>query len=127
VTEPEEMAVLRQLAAAFPVPDGRWHAFSDEIHGCREDFAAALDVIAGDPAATAALLDALAGRATTRRVGDPALERAAARLAALPAPEGRHPFVDDIFPGLEGMHAALAALAASPAAASNFASRRPAT
>jgi hypothetical protein len=48
------VAVLRQLAAAFPVPEGRWHGFSDEIAACRDDLTAAVEAIAGDDAALAA-------------------------------------------------------------------------
>jgi len=54
----------------------------------------------------------------------PELAAATARLEALPVPEGRHPFVEDIAPALEGMQAALAALAASPTTASKFSAAR---
>lgn len=124
MTEPEEVVVLRQLAAAFPVPDGRWHGFSEEIAACRADLAAAVESIAGDETALAALRRGIDGDTAAPRPGEPELAAAVARLEALPAPEGRHPFVDDILPALEAMHVALAALAASPAAASAFAQAR---
>ena len=54
MAEPEEIAVLRQLVAAFPVPDGSWHGFADEIAACRDDLAAAVEAIDGDEPALAA-------------------------------------------------------------------------
>lgn len=79
--------------------------------------------IASDETALAALRSALEGAAAAPP-GEPEPAAAVARLAALPAPEGRHPFVADIFPALEGMHAALAAVGASAVATLGFARRR---
>jgi hypothetical protein len=124
MAEPEEIAVPRQLVAAFPVPDGSWHGFADEIAACRDDLAAAIEAIDGDEPALAALQALLESGSAAPPSSRPELAAAAARLEALPAPEGRHPFVDDILPALEAMHAGLAAVAAGPAASSAVARRR---
>jgi hypothetical protein len=99
MAEPEEIAVLRQLAAA-------------------------IEAIDGDEPALAALQALLESGSAAPPSSRPELAAAAARLEALPAPEGRHPFVDDILPARVAMHAGLAAVAASPAAISEFARRR---
>jgi hypothetical protein len=124
VDDPSEIVVLRGLVSSFPVPDGRWHGFSNHIEACRDDFAAAVEAVAADEAALEALQAALGDGPTPRRTAEPAVTDAEARLAALPSPEGRHPFVEEIYPALEAMQAVLAAVAASPTAASGFAARR---
>jgi hypothetical protein len=101
---------VRELARRCPKPAGAWHAFKATILGRFDDLELALEAtIGGDVAA------GLRG---------PALAGATERLSSIVIPVGRHPFLDEVVPTLEAMHAALAAVAAMPDAAAEFERRR---
>lgn len=120
----ETIEVLRELAARFPIPEGRWHRFVDRMVACRRDFEEAVEALAADEAAQAALERLIDESVFELPDGAPADLRAAlARLDGLPVPEGQHPFIAEIVPTLEAMRVTLCALAASPRAAAAFAAR----
>lgn len=101
-----ELDELRRLCGQLPVPDGTWHPGAAAIAAVRRDFEWALDRCARLPAALA-----LVGDVDIDSSGaDPELVAAWERLRALPLPEGRHPFLDEIAPALEAATATLAAL-----------------
>jgi hypothetical protein len=111
---------LRALAAAFPVPEQRWHAHVPEMRACMRDFRAAIRALDADPRAQEELDRLLDGSPPADAAPAPVPE-ALARLDKLPAPEGEHPFVAEILPTLEAMRVVLHAVAASPVAARRFA------
>ena len=115
--EPDEaVAVLRELGRAFPRPDPRWHPYVEEIRTCLRDLEAAVGALERDPAAAAALDDFIERDVRPVPSESDAVRAAYARVDALPAPEGQHPFVAEILPSLDAMRVALAAVDASPAA-----------
>lgn len=115
--------VLRELAAAFPVPQPYWHAYVAEMRGCLRDFEAAISAIEADGPA-ARVLDQLVESAAPDppvAIEPGPLADALGRLARLPAPDGEHPFIAEIIPTLRAMRAALLAVDASPVATRLFA------
>jgi hypothetical protein len=114
---------IRQLARRCPKPAGTWHPYTATILAAFEDLELALDALAAALDGEAALEAAIAGEVAARSPGQ-TLAEATARLSSIVIPEGRHPFRDEVVPTLEAMHAALAAVAATPAAAAEFERRR---
>lgn len=112
-----DLALLRRLLAAFPVPGAAWHAWAEAIGEVHADLEAAVGVAGEHPAVPAAAPAAAAGT----------LAAARARLAALPRPDGRHPYLDEIEAALAALGGLLGRIAAVPAAADAFAHRRDAT
>ena len=115
--------VLRELAAAFPVPQPYWHAYVGEMRGCLRDFEAAISAVEADGRAARVLDQLVESTAPDPPVTiEPGpLGDALGRLARLPAPDGEHPFIAEIIPTLRAMRAALLAVAASPVATRLFA------
>lgn len=106
------LEALHDLCARLPVPDGRWHPHVAAIAACRADFASALSLVADDPEALR-LLDRLVDGAAAAEFDparSPELAAAWERLDALPVPEGRHPFLDEIMPALDAYRLLLIAL-----------------
>lgn len=97
---------LRRLCERLPVPEGTWHPGAAAIAAVRRDFEWALERCAARPEALT-----LVGEVDFDPAGaDRELAAAWERLRALPLPEGRHPFLDEIVPALEAAEATLAAL-----------------
>jgi hypothetical protein len=116
------LAELGAIWAKVPIPAGNWHPWLEEISQLGADVRAALAVVAADEDA-ASELERLLGEdepPTTADDEPDALGAAIRRLAALPRPEGKHPFLEDLLPGLEAAELLLAAAASSPAARRRF-------
>ena len=109
----ELLAELRTLAERFPLPHPLWHRYVPQLHETVVDLTAALDAIAGLPAAQDALLTQVEGEADypAEDAGGATVAAARGRLRALPVPQGEHPYLDEILLTLEAAEAALAALA----------------
>lgn len=90
---------LRELALQLPIPVERWHPYVQLIVAVRDELLAELDHV--DDARLAALLE--------EPLPPP---RPGSALAALPVPDGQHPFLDEIVPFLEA--AALVQAASLP-------------
>lgn len=114
---------LRAIWARVPIPLGPWHPGSDAIRRVDADVRTALDVLAADEGAAASLAALVEGD-RTRVNGSGAIGDAVAGLAALPRPDGKHPFLEDVMPGLEAAEAVLAAVALSPAATARYEAQR---
>jgi hypothetical protein len=116
---------LRRLCERLPLPDASWHPFAGLIGQLRADMGVALDVCAERPALRSVLAEVVAGERSL--VFDGGAERelteAHRRLHALPMVEGRHPFIDEIVPTLEGAEALLVCLSCDSQAAADFAAR----
>jgi hypothetical protein len=105
----EELALVEELRAVWagvPIPTG-WHPGAAAIARLDEDVRAAFAVLAEDAAARAALARILEGE--PGRSVEP--RGALARLRELPRPDGKHPYLAEIMPGLEVAEAVLAAVA----------------
>jgi hypothetical protein len=101
-------AELRALAERLPVPADAWHPHVASIRAVRDDLLAGLDLLERLPDGEARLAEAIeAGEAATP--GTP--------LAALPVPEGEHPYLGEILAALEAARAVQAALGAASLAA----------
>ncbi len=103
---------LHRLCDGLPVPQESWHPYVPLIRACRVDLELALALATARPGA-ADLAEALVAgelRLEFDRDSTPELAAAYDRLEALPAPSGRHPFLDEILPTLEGLRALLVAL-----------------
>jgi hypothetical protein len=96
---------LRALAERMPVPAEEWHPHVALIRRVKEELLDALDEIEQDPTAAAALVQLV-------ERGEPATATTRA-LAALPVPQGEHPFLDEILPVLDLARLARQALAAA--------------
>lgn len=96
------LAELRRLCERLPVPGADWHPHAAAIGAVRRDFERALGVCAAHPELLDGILD-----------GGDAGSDALTRLDALPRPEGRHPFLDEILPALDAARATLVAVARS--------------
>jgi hypothetical protein len=120
----EAVAVLRELARSFPIPEPGWHGYVEEMRACRRDLEDAAEAIDSDPVASAALERLTDGDGPADAGAPPAAVAAALdRLEALPVPEGEHPFLDEIVPTLQAARLALHAVAASREATERFVSR----
>jgi hypothetical protein len=115
VLDPDLHAELKRLAERFPTPDPAWHRFVPEIHEVIRDLFVALDAVAALPGAQAALVQHIENDAAPpdEDAGGPALAAARRRLRDLPAPQGEHPYLDEIQVTLEAADALLSALAAA--------------
>lgn len=113
---------LRRLCDRLPLPDATWHPYAALIAELRADMAGALDVLADRPQLGAALEAAVAGELEFDAGAEAELTAAYERLHRLPMVEGRHPFIDEIVPTLEGADALLVCLSRDPQAAAAFAS-----
>ncbi len=82
------LAELRELAERMPVPDGAWHPHAALIREIRDELLETLERV--DEETLEALLD-----------GPVPVPEPGSALAALPIPEGRHPYLDEILPVLE--------------------------
>lgn len=122
----ELLAELRSVWARVPLPRDLWHPWSETIRQLHEDVRTALAALADDEEGRRALARLLADEAQTTAPAAPADAVAAAigRLAALPRPDGKHPYLEDVLPGLEAAEALLGAVAHSPAARRRFAELR---
>ena len=98
---------LRAIWAGVPIPTG-WHPGAAAIARLDEDVRAAFAVLVEDAALRAALARILEGESSARPV-EPG--GALARLRELPRPDGKHPYLAEIMPGLEVAEAVLAAVA----------------
>lgn len=109
---PELLHELGRLCDRLPVPQESWHPYVPLIRACRADLERALELAAGRPEVAAMLAALVAGEATIDfDAGDsPELAAAYERLDNLPAPSGRHPYLDEILPTLEGLRLLLVAL-----------------
>jgi hypothetical protein len=99
---------LLQLAERLPVPDAGWHPHATLIRAVRDELLADLERLRALPDAEERL---------TSLLGVDLAPRPGSALAALPAPEGRHPFLDEILPVLEAARLVQGALAAVTVAA----------
>lgn len=108
----ELLSELRRLCARLPVPQPTWHPYVPPIHAFQKDFQQALELAAAHPDALdllATLVEDDAGLAFDPDTS-PELTAAWERLAALPIPDGQHPYLDDILPTLEAHRLLLIAL-----------------
>ena|GEM_PF-1915452 len=108
----ELLAELRRLHARLPVPQPAWHPYVPLIAAARDDLERALALAAERPDSlelAAALLDGGPEPAFDEDAS-PELTAAWRRLEALPLPDGRHPYLDDILPVVEGLRLLLVAL-----------------
>lgn len=106
--EKEEAPPVEELRAIWervPLPREARHPGAAAIARLDEEVRAAFAVLAVDRGARAALARILAGGAPTAAAG------ALARLRELPRPDGKHPYLAEILPGLEAAEAVLAAVA----------------
>src|SRR5262249_29499988 len=118
----DAVAVLKELAERFPVPEGRWHRFVDAIPACHAALEIALVSIEADAQAARALDDLIArDPSDLPRVTTGPVAAALSCLDRLPVPEGQHPFIAEIEPTLVAMRVALHAVAASSKATETFA------
>lgn len=99
---------LRELAEQMPIPAEAWHPHVALMRRVRDDLLAGLDALERLPYGEARLLAAIDAAA-------PALPGTA--LAALPVPEGEHPYLGEILSVLEAARAVQAALGAASLAA----------
>ena len=121
----ETVDALAEIWAVVPFPDGSWHRWTDLLRRLDADVRSALELAAADELVQRELdrlveLDAAPPPAR----GMDGLAEAQRLLAGLPRPEGRHPYLDAIVPGLEAAALLLAALTVSPAARRDFDRRR---
>jgi hypothetical protein len=110
---------LRAVWDRVPIPRESWHPGAAMIARLDQDVRNALRALADEPGADSALAEALSREDGT--AGEGAVGEALRRLAELPRPDGKHPYLDDVLPGLEAAEALLAAVASSPAASERFA------
>ena len=99
---------LLQLAERLPVPQGMWHPHAASIRAVRDELLA-------DLARLRTCADA--EERLTTLLGVHLLPRPGSALAALPVPEGQHPFLDEIVPVLEAARLVQGALALATVAA----------
>ena len=105
-------AELLRLCARLPVPRPSWHPYVSQIAACRSDFEQALALAAEHPAVlerVAALIDD-EHELTFEPNASTWLTLAWQRLAALPLPEGQHPYLDEVLPALDALRLLLVAL-----------------
>jgi hypothetical protein len=81
-------AELRELALRLPIPVESWHPYVRLIAAVRDELLEELEQVDDDR--LAAVLEGPVPPATP-----------GSALAALPVPEGQHPFLDEILPVLE--------------------------
>jgi hypothetical protein len=118
--------VLLEVCSRLPVPDPGWHPHARAIGAVRADFEHAVEIAQLVPEVleeVARSIDADDLAALAPSAG-PELRAAWARLEALPVPEGRHPFLDEIVAALEAAKVTLAAVGRSAEASRRF-ERRP--
>lgn len=108
----ELLDTLRSLCVRLPVPGARWHPHVASIAAVRNDFEDALAQAAASRDALRLLDLLVAGSAEAGfdRTRSPQLTAAWDRLEALPVPEGRHPYLDEILPALDAHRLLLVAL-----------------
>ena len=112
---------LRGVWDRVPMPRDSWHPWAETIAQLDRDVRAALRVLAEDAGARGALVQVPAEEDTAATREQGALGEALRRLRTLPRPDGKHPYLADVLPGLEVAEAVLTALALSPASAGRFA------
>lgn len=121
---------IRDLAAAFPVPQPSWHGYVAEMRACRADLVRAVEVAGEVPKVLDLVRRALDGELEEvfdARAASPALAAAYQRLGRLPIPAGEHPYLDEIVPTLEALEALLVGVSLVPSAADAFGEEPPAT
>jgi hypothetical protein len=102
---------LRAIWDRVPIPHGEWHPGAAAIARLDADVRDAFAVLAEDGDARAGLRRVLEGDVpATAELGG-----ALARLRELPRPDGKHPYLADVLPGLEAAEAVLAAVQRAPA------------
>jgi hypothetical protein len=118
----ELLALLRSLKQRMPLPQPSWHGYVPRMRACLADFERALANAERHPHVLDLIARSIEGELEEPFAGAEGTELAAAyeRLGALPRPEGRHPFVDEILPALEAMEAALVAVSLHPPARESF-------
>lgn len=117
----ELVAELRALWARVPAPRERWHPWADVIARLHADVQTALTVLDADEEGRRWLDRLLAGETADAAAGlADELGAALRRLTALPRPDGKHPYLDDVLPGLEAATVLLTAVGLSPAARARF-------
>jgi hypothetical protein len=102
------LADLRELAERMPVPSEDWHAHVALMVRVRDDLLAGLDLLERMPDGEARLAEAI-------DAAEPATPGTA--LAALPVPQGEHPYLGEILAVLEAARAVQSALGAASLAA----------
>ena len=117
----DTVAALADLWAAVPIPSENWHRGLDSLRSVDADVRTALELVADDPAAAAALERLVeSGASPASATGTGRLADATRLLEALPRPEGRHPYLDVIVPALDAAALLLEAVDASPVARAAF-------
>jgi hypothetical protein len=99
---------LLPLAERLPVPDAGWHPHAALIRAVRDELLADLERLRQLPDAEERL---------TSLLGVSLAPRPGSALAALPVPEGQHPYLDEILPALEAARLVQGALSAVTVAA----------
>ena len=99
---------IRELAGAMPVPDASWHPHAALIRAVRDELLADLTRLEAQ-AGGEERLSSLLGAEVAPRPGS--------ALAALPVPQGEHPYLGEILPVLEAARLVQAAVAAASVAA----------
>jgi hypothetical protein len=116
---------LRAIWDRVPIPRETWHPWGESILRLDRDVRAALAIVAEDADALAALAQVLAEEDAAPAGKEGAVAEALRRLGELPRPDGKHPYLGDVLPGLEAAEALLTAVSRSPAASSRFAAHQP--
>lgn len=112
---------LRALWERVPAPKDRWHPWSDVLARLRDDVRTGVATLEADEEGRRQLGRILAGESVDAGAGlADELGAAIRRLAELPRPDGKHPFLEDVLVGLEAALALLTAAACSPTARARF-------
>lgn len=105
------VAELRAIWDRVPLPREEWHPGAAAIARLAADVRDAFAVLDADTDTRAALGGLLEDDAPVAAPPGTAL----ARLRELPRPDGKHPYLADVLPGLEVAEAVLAAVQRAPA------------
>ena len=110
----DDLVLVEELRAVWdrvPIPRDEWHPGAAAISRLDADVREAFAVLAEDGDARAELRRVLEEDAVVTAEPGGAL----ARLRDLPRPDGKHPYLADVLPGLEAAEAVLAAVERAPA------------